>query len=135
MPFLPIEFKGAQKEFGAHLPPDNVSPLVDQDRQVPVALNPFGIHGPDDGFRSWADDQRFFQFLSATVCDYCQFRRKAFNVFFFFGHKGLWDEQRESSIDMTSCFETFIKSLLDVLPERPTIRAYHHAAANWGVIS
>jgi len=60
VPFLPVEFQRTQEEARAHLPTHHVTPLVDEQRQVPVTLDPFGVHVPDDGFRGRAYYQRLF---------------------------------------------------------------------------
>ncbi len=59
--FLPEELGGAQEQARAHFPADDVSPLVNEDGQVAVGLDPFGVHRADDGFAGGADDEGFFE--------------------------------------------------------------------------
>src|SRR5690606_5736008 len=101
--FLPVKLKRTQEEFGAHLPANHVTPLVDKDGQVAITLDPLGVHSADDCLGGWAYNQWFFQKLSAAMRDDCEFGGKAFDMFLFFGHEGLRDQQRESGIDMTGC--------------------------------
>nr|GFC75354.1 hypothetical protein [Tanacetum cinerariifolium] len=49
--FLPQKLGGAQEEARAHFPAYHVGPLVDEQRQVAVALNPVFVSAPDDGLR------------------------------------------------------------------------------------
>ena len=46
---LPQEFSGAQEQARPHLPADHIGPLVHQQRQVAVALNPIFVSLPNDG--------------------------------------------------------------------------------------
>ena len=59
--FLPEELGRAQEQPRAHLPADHVGPLVDEQRQVAVALNPFLVGAPDDRLAGGPDDQRLFE--------------------------------------------------------------------------
>ena len=58
---LPEELGGAQEQAGAHLPAHDVGPLVDEQRQVAVALDPLGVGVPDDRLARRADDQLLLQ--------------------------------------------------------------------------
>ncbi|MNZ60497.1 hypothetical protein D3C78_785680 [compost metagenome] len=44
MSFLPQEFAGAKERQGTLFPTNNVSPLIDQHRQITIGLNPFFVH-------------------------------------------------------------------------------------------
>ena len=61
MTFLPQELRSTQEQTGTHLPPHNICPLVTQDRQVTIGINPIFIGTPNDGFGGRTDDQFFFQ--------------------------------------------------------------------------
>lgn len=50
MAFLPEELGGAEEEPGAEFPAHDVGPLVDEEREVAVALDPVFVGVPDDGF-------------------------------------------------------------------------------------
>ena len=66
MAFLPQEFRRTQEETGTHLPTEYVCPLIAQDRQIAVWINPVLICIPDNGFGSRTDNEFFFQ-LSSRV--------------------------------------------------------------------
>ena len=81
----------------AYFPTEYVCPLVAQDRQVAVRVNPVLIGIPNNSFRSRADDKFFFQLcsgihhytaairvvLQTIVRHYGTFFGKAFHVFRF----------------------------------------------------
>ena len=58
---LPEEFRRAQEQARAQFPAHDVAPLIDQQRQIAIALDTLGIHVADDGFAGWADDEGFFE--------------------------------------------------------------------------
>ena len=60
VPFLPKKLGGSQKEPRTHFPTDYVCPLIDQDGQVAVGLNPFGVSCTNNGFAGRSNDKRFF---------------------------------------------------------------------------
>src|SRR5947209_19743668 len=53
---------------------------------------------------------------------------------FFFFDKTLWDQQRKRYVLMAGGFESSIKRLLNVLPQRPAVGPHDHAAAHRRVI-
>ena len=93
--FLPQEFGCTQEQARTHLPAEYVGPLVAQDGQVAVGVDPVLVRIPDDGFRCGTDDEFFFQLGSrvyhystpvrivfqTVVCYYCTFFGEAFHVF------------------------------------------------------
>ena len=62
MAFLPQELSRTKEQASTHLPAHHVRPLVAQDRQVAVRLNPVTVCIPYNGLRSRANDQFLFQF-------------------------------------------------------------------------
>ena len=61
VPLLPEELGRAQEEARAQLPAHDVGPLVDEQRQVAVALHPAREGGADDGLRGRPHDERLLQ--------------------------------------------------------------------------
>ena len=59
--FLPEELGGAEEHAGTHLPAHDIGPLVAEDGQIAVGLNPVLIGAPDDGFGGGAHDEFFFE--------------------------------------------------------------------------
>src|SRR5437764_4590900 len=55
--FLPKELSCAEENAGPHLPANDVAPLIDQDRQIAIALDPLRVARADDCFRSRPNDQ------------------------------------------------------------------------------
>ena len=55
--FLPEELCRAQKNARPHFPADDIGPLVDQDRQIAIGLDPLGVTRADDRLRRWPNDQ------------------------------------------------------------------------------
>src|SRR5215831_14549152 len=90
---LPEEFCSAQKQPRTHFPPDDVAPLIDQQRQVPIRLNPISKRVPNDGLRGRPNDQRLFELRTTTMGDNGDFRRKTLDVFRFFLKKTFWNEE------------------------------------------
>ena len=58
---LPEKLGGAQKQARSHFPAYYVGPLVDEQRQVAVALNPVFVGTPDHGLRGGPHNQFLFQ--------------------------------------------------------------------------
>jgi hypothetical protein len=79
--FLPEKFCRPQKHARAQLPSNDVGPLVYQHWQIAPALDPFGEEVADDRLRRRPNHIGLVQLLAAGQRYYCQFRRKAFDVF------------------------------------------------------
>ena len=62
MAFLPQELRGAKEQTSTHLPADNVSPLVAQNRKVTVTLYPIAVCVPDDSLRCRTHYQLLLEF-------------------------------------------------------------------------
>src|SRR5262249_51311030 len=77
VPLLPEELRSPQKQPRTHFPPDDVAPLVDQQRQIPIRLNPISKRVPNDGLRRRPNDQRLFELRTTTMSYDRDFRRKA----------------------------------------------------------
>ncbi len=146
--FLPEEFRGSEEEAGSHFPSHDVGPLVDEDGEVAVGLDPLVVHLSDDGFGGGAYDEWFFEFgggvgldaaaggvfFESGVCDEGAFHGEAFDVFGFFCEEGLGDEEGEVGVDVAGVFEAFIEVALDGFPDGVAFRADDHAAFDWGVV-
>ena len=95
--FLPQELGSTKEQTGTHFPTEYVCPLVAQDRQVAIRINPVLIGVPNDSFRSRTDDELLFQLcggvyhyaaairvvLQTIVRYYGTLFGKAFHVFRF----------------------------------------------------
>ena len=51
MPFLPEKLRRAEEQPRDLLPPDDIRPLIDENRQVAPRVDPLRVHGADDQVR------------------------------------------------------------------------------------
>ena len=131
---------------GAHLPAHDVGPLVDQHRQVAVALDPALVGVADDGLGCRPHDQRLLQLrlgIDAAACRRSVFSRwcvttahllgEALDVLGLLGEEAQRDEQREIGVLVAGLLEAAgrasrcIFSQIAVAP-----RLDDHAAAHAG---
>ncbi len=132
--FLPQKFHRAQKEARAQFPAHHVGPLVDQQRQVAVGLNPF-LEGPaDDRFRGRAHDQWLLKHFAAADGHNGQLRREALDVLGFFFEEALRDEQREIGVFMAGFLKTAIQPIPDAFPQLIAVGLDDHAAAHGRIV-
>ena len=115
--FLPEEFGRPQERPGDLLPADDVRPLVDEDREVPVGLDPSGIHVADDGLRGRPDGQPFLELLLAADGDPGDLGREALDVLGLLLEEALGDEEREIGVDVARVLDAAVHQPLDVLPD------------------
>ena len=131
---LPEELRGAQEQSRAHLPADDVRPLVHQHRHVAVRSDPLGGHGVDDRLRSRPDDQRLFQLLAAAVSHHGELGRESGDVLGLLVQEGLRDEEREVGVLVPALLEARVELPLHRLPHRVPQRADHHAPLDRRVV-
>ena len=126
--FLPEEFGRAQEQPRPHFPADDVGPLVDQDRQVAIRLDPAGVGGADDRFAGRPHDQRFFERtggnqpavgtgFESMVRDDRTFLGKALDMFRLFFQEAHRNEQRKVGIFVSRLLEHAVQHALHVFPE------------------
>ena len=141
MTFLPEELSRSQEKSSPQFPTHHVCPLVDQQRQIAIALDPLAEHGTNDGFTGRTNDQRFIQLsrrLQSTLAvifqtvmgDHCTFFGKAVHVLRFLFEEALGNEQWEIRIAVTGFFEPSIQITLDVLPDGVPPRLDDHAPSD-----
>ena len=140
--FLPEEFGGAQEKAGAHFPAHDVAPLVDEQGQIAVALDPLGVHVADDGFAGGADDEGLFEFAAGletfsplfelVMGDDGAFHGEALDVLGFFGEKALGDEQGEVGVDVAGFLKAAVEIALDGFPDGVALGPDDHAAFDRG---
>src|SRR5690606_3918191 len=142
MPFLPQKFSRSEKQSGPHFPTDNVRPLVDQNGQIPVGLDPVPVRIPNDGFGRGAYDQFLFEFgfriyydafpirivHQPVMGDYGAFLGETFYVGRLLAEKGFGDKKRKIGIDVAGFFEHPVELVSDVLPDGKTIGSDDHAS-------
>ena len=134
MTLLPKELRGSEEQTSSHFPSNDVAPLIDEQRQIAIGLNPIPIGIPDDRFRRRTDDKRLFEFGSAGVSNDSHFRGKSFDVFGFFLQEAFRYEHREICVHMAGFLEHPIQRLLHLFPDGIAVGADDHATLNWRVI-
>ena len=142
--FLPQEFGSTQEQTCTHFPAHYVCPLVAQDRQVTVWVDPVFISTPDNSFWSWTNNQFFFQFgsrvynhtrtifciLQTIVSYYRTFLSEAFYVFSFTAQIRFRNQQREIRIHMSCSLEHIVKDTLHFFPDGISVRLDYHTATH-----
>src|SRR6266550_9245011 len=150
MPFLPQELRGAQKQPRAHLPADDVAPLVEQHRQVAVALDPFREHAVDDRLRRRPYDEGFLERgrwidLDGTLalfacrpqprmCDERNLLRESFDVLGLLREVAHRDEEREVGVLVAARLDHVVERALHQLPDAVAVRPDHHAPAHGRIV-
>src|SRR3989475_11169034 len=148
--FLPEEFGGAQKETGAQLPAHDVAPLVQQERQIAIALDPLREHRVDDRLGRRPHDQRFLERRRGIDRDGARPRlsrgaeprvgddrhlfRKPLDVLRFLGEKTHRNEQREVGVAVAGGLEHGIQGALHQLPNAVAVGPDDHAATHRRII-
>ena len=95
---LPQELGGAQEQARAQLPAHDVGPLVEQQRQVAVALHPLGHELADDGLARRPHDDRLVELLAARDGDDRELGAEPLDVLRLALEVRLRDEQREVGV-------------------------------------
>ena len=146
---LPKELSRTEEQACTHLPTHHVSPLVTQDRQVPIRLDPVAVCIPDNGLRSRSDDQLLLQFRSgidhdtrsiligfqAIVSHHCALLSESLDMLRLFAEERFRDQQGEIGVDMACLLEFIIEYALHLFPNRIAIGLDHHATTHSGVLS
>ena len=142
MAFLPKELGGAQEQARAHLPAHDVRPLVDQQRQIAITLDPALKRVANDRLRSRTNDQRLFELgvwidhqlaalvLEAVVGDDRHLLGEALDVLSLLGDEAHGDEKREVAVVVSRILDAGVEFRLYALPHTPAPRLDDHAAAD-----
>ena len=131
---LPQELAGAQEDAGPLLPADHVAPLVEQHRQVAVALDPLGHELAEDRLGRGPHHHRVLQLVTPGVGDDRQLGTETLDVVGLAGEVFLGDEQREVGVLGTGGLEAAIHLGLHVLPDRIGVGADYHRASHRTVL-
>ena len=141
--FLPEELRCAQKQPRPHFPAHDVAPLVDENRQVAIGLDPLGVTRADDRLGRWPNDQRFgqrtgrFHFslgidLQPVMGHDRAFLGEAFDVFRFLREIAQRNKERKIGVPMSGRPKHRVELPLHVFPNAVAPWADHHAAAYIG---
>ncbi|OPZ72041.1 MAG: hypothetical protein BWY82_01528 [Verrucomicrobia bacterium ADurb.Bin474] len=137
MAFLPKKLCRAEKDPGPHFPPHHVGPLVDEQRQVTIALHPVAVNLADDRLRCRPDNQRLLEFSTRDqstlavrhepgVSDNRTLLCKAIHMLGLFFDVALGNEQGEIGVLMARVLEHLVKNALHVLPDGVAPRLDDH---------
>ena len=134
MALLPQKFAGPEEGAGGLFPPHDVRPLVDEDGQIAVGLQPLGIHFTENRLACRADDEGLGERFAAADRHDRNFRRKSFDVLRLARHIAVRDKQREIGILMPRRLDARVQLLLDVFPDGVTVRTDYHRTLDGAVI-
>ena len=141
---LPEEFRCAQERTGAHLPSHDIAPLIAEQWQVAVGVDPVFVGVPYHCLRRRTDDELLVEFslrvdddvlavvagLQTVMSDNGTLLGESLYVLGLTGKEALRDEQREISILDTQTLEVGIENRLHLLPYRIAIRLNNHTSAH-----
>ena len=144
VPFLPQEFGRAEEHAGAHLPADHVGPLVAEDGQVAVTLDPVLIGAPDDGLGGGAHDELFFEACvgvhhhaaavgvvhQAVVGHHGALLGKALHMLGLAAEETFGDEEGEVGVLVAGGLEHAVQLGLHLLPDGVAVGFDDHASAD-----
>ena len=145
---LPEEFGRTQEQTRTHLPAHDVGPLVAEDRQVAVGLDPVLVGVPDDGLRRGAHDQLLLELglridhhalafgivLQPVVGHHGALLGEPFDVVRLLREERLGDEEREVGVLMPRLLEHLVQRIVHLLPDGIAVGFDHHAAAHGRIL-
>ena len=131
---LPEEFSGAQEQPGPQFPAHDVGPLVHQQRQVPVALDPLGEVGPHHRLGGGPDGQGLLQLLATADGDHGQFGAEALHVLGLLLEEGHGHEQGEVGVVDPGGFDAVVHGRLQALPQREAVGPDDHGPPGRSVL-
>lgn len=134
VPLLPEELAGAQEDPGAQLPADHVGPLVEQQREVAVGVDPLGHELADDGLAGGTHHDRLGELLAAAVGDDRELRREALDVLGLALEVALRDEQREVRVLRARRLDPGVHLGLHPFPDGVAGRADDHGPPDRAVV-
>ncbi len=98
---LPEKLRCSQEEPWPKLPANRVSPLIEQHRQIAMALNPSRHRFTDDRFRRWPNNDRLGQLLASRMRDQRQLGTESLDMLGFLEKERVGNEERKVRIRMS----------------------------------
>ena len=120
---------------GPQLPAHDVAPLVQQQGQVAVALDPLGHVLAEDRLAGGAHDDGLVQLLAAAVGDDGQLGAEALDVLGLPGQVALGDEEREVDVLGARRLDAAVDLGLHPLPQRAGVGPDDHRCPAAGPLS
>src|SRR5829696_5857609 len=122
MALLPQELGRTKKWAGHLLPAQHVAPLVYEDGQVAVALDPVPVKVADDALGGRADIKNLFELFASSYRYPGELGVEAFDVLGLFFEVALGDEEGEVGVLVAGYLEAPIQVALDAFPDREPVR-------------
>ena len=122
---LPQELQGPHKRPRSHLPPCDVAPLVHEQRQVPVGLDPLRKHVVDHGLARRSHHKRLLEIFPASFGHQSQLRAEAFHVAGFLLDERVRNELRKVAVLVTCSLELPIQPRLDLQNHEKKVNDTH----------
>ena len=132
--FLPQKLRGAQEDSRPHLPPHDVRPLVEKQRKVAVAVDPFGHVLADDRLAGGTDGQRFGEFLASAVRHDGQLGTESLDMLGLALEEAHRHQQREVRVAGSGGLDAPVDLLVHPLPDRVSVGADDHGSAGRAVL-
>src|ERR671917_186997 len=108
--------RGSSRPAAPYLPPShNVTPLVDEDGQVAVALDPVAVKVADDALGGRPDGEPLFEFLTSPDSHPRQLRVEGLDDLGLFLQEALGNEKREVGVLVTGGLKTIVEVTLNTL--------------------
>ena len=133
--FLPKEFTSSDEgSWMFEFPTNNVSPLIEFERQVTMTLNPVCVGRIHDCFTCWSNSDGFAEITASRFGHPGYFWCETFYMIFFNLQWFLWDKHREIGVFYTVSLNKLIKKDLNLFPNRVSPRAKDVATRNIVII-
>lgn len=113
-------------------PTNNVCPLIKQEGQISVTVNPLCEWRIHNGFRSGTDSDWFGQVRLATLCDPGDFWAETFDMVLFFVEGSFSHKHREVAVLNAEFFYSAVKEFRNLLPNKEGRRSKD--VATWNLI-
>ena len=134
MAFLPEKFRRAEEDTRPELPTDDIRPLVQEEGQVAVALNPACHDLAEEGLAGWPHDDWLFKPPPACMGDDGKLGAEPGDVLGLFAHVALRDEQRQVDVLGPGRLDPLIDLGLDALPEGVAVGTDDHGAPDGAIL-
>jgi hypothetical protein len=127
---LPEKLSRSQERPGSQLPADDVGPLVDEHRQVAVALDLVAIDLADQRLGGRANREPLGQLSVAAMGDPRDLRREALDVLGLLEQQALRHEQRQVDVVVSRVLDPTVERVADALPQCEPVRPHDDAASD-----
>jgi hypothetical protein len=134
MAFLPQKLRGAQENSRSQLPSDDIGPLIEKQREVAVAVDPFGHVFTDDCLACRTDGKRLSQFLAASMRHHGELGAESFDMLGLAFEEVHRNQQWEVGVLRACGLDASIDLGLHPLPDRVAGRPNHHGPARRAVL-